>query len=369
MWRWTWKSMLAERLAFGLAAVAVAGAFTLVLLFEAVFAGEAARVVGYPQRMAADVWVMQKGVSNMHMASSLIWDSKLDRVRAVEGVRRVTPILYLNATLNAGERDWFAYVIGLTRDGERAGPWAITGGRGAPSPGEIVLPEVVGRLADVRLGDRARLADRDLVVIGFSAGTFSMANSVAFVAFETLREIMALSASYSYLLVDLEEGRDATEAARRVEADVSGVHAMTADEFIANDRGMALQMGVDLIRIMTAVNTALAIVLTAFAVQAFLARKTPDLIVIGALGARTRELVACMLGLAATTTMAGMVLATGFCLALAWASGWLLPQMSILVEWPMVARLTLLAGTSALCAAAIAVYKVARIDPAAAFRI
>lgn len=53
---------------------ASACAFLLVMLFEALFAGESERIVAYLHRADANVWVMQSGVSNMHMATSYLAD-------------------------------------------------------------------------------------------------------------------------------------------------------------------------------------------------------------------------------------------------------------------------------------------------------
>lgn len=71
----------------GLAAsvVTAAGAFLLVILFQAVYAGESEQVVGYLRHARADVWVMQRGVSNMHMATSLMPDSRMARIEALPG--------------------------------------------------------------------------------------------------------------------------------------------------------------------------------------------------------------------------------------------------------------------------------------------
>jgi putative ABC transport system permease protein len=105
MLRWTLKNLIAEPLHLVASAIAIAGAFAMVLFFDAVFAGESKQIVAYIQHIDADVWVMQKGVSNMHMATSFVWDWKADRIEQVEGVKKVTPILYLNTVMQAGNRN------------------------------------------------------------------------------------------------------------------------------------------------------------------------------------------------------------------------------------------------------------------------
>tara|TARA_R110002096_G_scaffold198229_3_gene381964 strand:- start:706 stop:1815 length:1110 start_codon:yes stop_codon:yes gene_type:complete len=369
MLRWTLKSMANQRLAFGFSAMAVAGALLLVVLFDAVFVGEAGRIVAYPENMHADVWVMQNGVENMHMASSLIWDSKQTRIERIAGVQRVTPILYLNSIVVIGGRRWFSYIIGIEATNDRAGPWLLEKGVRPHNAGDIVVPAAIGRMVKVKIGDRARLADRALTVVGLSKETFSMANPVMFVTLETLRDAMSLSASHSYLLIDLKPGYDARNIARQINTVIDGVHAMTAEAFIASDRRMALQMGVELIGLMTTIGTGLAILLTAFSVQAFIARKTPELVILKALGTNGFVMAGGVLIQALVLCFAGMLIATGLAIVLVEVSRQFLPHVSLSLQMTLVVRLAALAALGALIAAAFSIVKLARIDPAAAFRV
>jgi hypothetical protein len=96
MWRWTFKSLVASPLTLAMSIAAAACAMLLAILFEAIYAGEAKQVVAYLENADADVWVMQGGVSNMHMATSYLSDWKAHEVRDVDGVASVESILYLN---------------------------------------------------------------------------------------------------------------------------------------------------------------------------------------------------------------------------------------------------------------------------------
>lgn len=117
MIRWSIRSIGSEGTVLLASCTGVAFAFLLVMFFEAVFNGESERITAYPTQVNADVWVMQKGVANMHMAVSQLWDWKEDRIRSIEGVADTESILYMNAVIDAGDREWFAYIVGL---GERA---------------------------------------------------------------------------------------------------------------------------------------------------------------------------------------------------------------------------------------------------------
>ncbi|NNF92772.1 MAG: ABC transporter permease, partial [Boseongicola sp.] len=189
MWRWTLKSLVAQPVALSVSVAAAGCAFLLVMFFEAVYEGESDQVVAYVANADADVWVMQRGVSNMHMATSYLTDWKLEQIKRLPGVAAVEGILYLNTVMTAADRQWFAYIVGLEEVSRQGGPWAMAAGRAQPGPGEAVVPAVFARMSDLDLGDTIRITDQDFTVVGFSEGTFSIANSILFVAKRDLEDI------------------------------------------------------------------------------------------------------------------------------------------------------------------------------------
>ena len=209
MLRWLLKTLWLQKASLLASAAGVAGAFVLVLILQAVFAGEARQMVAYARHAPADVWVMQRGVLNMHMANSFVWAWKAKRIAQLPGVRAAIPILYSGALVRMGGRTMVAYAVGLGPDAHRAGPWAMAAGRAIPEPGEIVLPRVFAQLTGVGLGARVELTGKRLEVVGLSEGTYSMANPVVFVAASDLADMMQAEGTVSYILVEAEPGQDA----------------------------------------------------------------------------------------------------------------------------------------------------------------
>ncbi|MFQ6004463.1 MAG: hypothetical protein ACE5OQ_03080 [Woeseia sp.] len=121
MWQWTFKSFFSTPLTVFSSVAAVGGALLLAMLFEAIYAGEAKQVVAYVENADADIWVMQRGVSNMHMATSYLSDWKISEVRDVPGVEAADAILYLNTVVDAGGKRWFSFIVGLDAASEREG--------------------------------------------------------------------------------------------------------------------------------------------------------------------------------------------------------------------------------------------------------
>jgi len=223
MFYWSIKTLLAEPMRLIVSALAASVSFILVIFFSAVFEGESEKMVAYLEAMNADVWVMQKGVSNMHMTSSMVWDWKVDKIEKVPGVKDVSAILYFNGPVKVGGKDWFSYVIGISSEYQRAGPWVMAEGRSIPGPGEAVIPEVISQLTGIKIGDEILMVDRKLRVVGLSRETFSMASAVVFVSREDLGGLLSGSDQYSYIMVYAEPGVAAQTLVNRIKDEVDGL--------------------------------------------------------------------------------------------------------------------------------------------------
>jgi putative ABC transport system permease protein len=368
MLRWTLKSMLAAPLALIASISAAAGALLLVMLFEAVFAGESEKIVAYLHKADADVWVMQSGVSNMHMATSYLADWKVAEIRDVPGVAAADPILYLGTTLQIGARRWFTYIVGLDVPSRQAGPWAMAAGSAQPGPGEAVLPAIFAAMTGLGLGDTVRIIDRDFTIVGLSEETFSMANSLIFVTRPDLEDIMTSLNIVSFILVKVQDGADPATVAADIERRVDKVSALPTAQFVANDRRLVMQMGVETIALMTFIGGALAMLLVAFAIYSQVARQRQELAVVKALGATNRSLYASIAFQAAAITGVSVALAALLAAVLMpWITA-LIPQVSLQLTATAVARVAVIGFAVALLASLLPARQIARVDPLSAFR-
>ena len=367
MLKWTLKGLIVAPLQLLASISAVAGAFALVLFFEAVFAGESDQIVAYIRHSDADVWVMQKGVSNMHMATSFVWDWKADRVETVEGVSKVTPILYLNTVMEAGERNWFSFIVGLEKGDPRAGPWEMVVGNPLPGPGEAVVPSVLAYLTGLGIGDTVSIAGRDFTIVGLSGDTFSMANSITFVAMADLADIMSTIGSTSYLLVDAAPGIDGFALAAHIRDAVEKVSVLPKQDFIDSDWEIAMQMGLEIIGLMTVIGGGLAILLTGFIVYTHVGQRERELAVMKALGVRDRAIYASIMFQVGCITSLAFMLATCLVLVAVPLTAWLVPQVTLSLTAEALLRVGVTAVAVSIAASVLPIRKVVGVDPVSAF--
>ncbi len=362
------KNLFQERgrLLFSLGGVAAA--LLLILILEGVFVGTSEQIVTYPQKADADVWVMQEGVSNMHMATSFLPGNLDEAISAVPGVKEVTAILYVNNFVKIGGEKWFSYIVGLKENTARGGPWEIAEGTGKPGPGEVILSDILARKGDVGLGDSVTILNRQFRVAGLSKGTFSMVNSITFLTYADLEALLSTPGAASYFLVTVEPGSSPETMAERIRQTIPGINAMSKDAFVASDRSMARQMGTDIIRVMTLVGFVVGALVIGLTMYTATVRRAKEYGIIKALGAKNRYLLALVM----LQTLVIAFLGLGIAIALAYLAQIVIPAIApeIALAYPVgsIIKLGLASLIIALIAALLPAYRITRVEPGIVFK-
>jgi putative ABC transport system permease protein len=366
MWKWAYRSFLDERASLVASAGGVAVVFLLVMILEGAFQGEADQAVTFIERSNASIWVMQKGVANMHMASSVLGEDVAVKVRQVPGVAHVEGILYGAAMAKVGDNERSIYLVGV-RPGQWTAPHDLAAGVATPGRGQVVLPEVLARKGGVGLGDRVIMQRRGFEIVGLSRGTYSMANALAFVHAADLAALLDTVADASYLLVWPAAGVTAADLAPRLRAAVPDASVLERHVFVANDLALNLQMGADLIRVMTFVAGLIAALIVGFTVFTFVARRARELAVAKAVGARPAQLLGAALGQAMALVVCGFAIAVVLAAALQPIFGAYTPGVIIHFSFAGAVRLGAAALVVAIIAALPSAWRVLRVDPTLVF--
>jgi putative ABC transport system permease protein len=242
-------------------------------------------------------------------------------------------------------------------------------GRQIENPVEAVIPDVLSDLTGVGIGDSIAITDKNFTVTGLSAGTFSSANPIIFVSFSDLEDILSSTGTYSYLLVDAEEGVDPRVLAERIRREVPKVNALPHDELIRNDFQLAMQMGVEIIFMMTVICSALAALIVGFTTYSLVMRKRRELAIAKALGVRNSSVLFSVVFQSVILTSLGFLFAAAFALVVIPYIPSLVPQLTLVVSLSAIARMGLVALLVAIIGSLVPAYMVLRLDPAAAFHI
>jgi putative ABC transport system permease protein len=243
----------------------------------------------------------------------------------------------------------------------------MTAGRSDPAPGEAVIPNVLSELTGVGIGEDLFVTNRKLRVVGLSGGTFSMGNPVIFAHASDVAKLLSQFGTVSYLLVDALEGVEATVLARRIEEEVEKVHAMPQEEFIDSDYQIAIQMGAEIVALMSVICSALAVLIVAFISYTQVVHRRRELAIAKALGVSNRTIYVSVLFQTAVITGLAFLLANIVAWLVLPLIAKLMPMVTLVVTVDSISRIGMIAVLTGGVAALIPAYSVARVDPVAAF--
>ncbi|OGO53744.1 MAG: hypothetical protein A2Z32_02550 [Chloroflexi bacterium RBG_16_69_14] len=362
------RNLTRNRVRFIVSVGGAALALSLTLALDAIYAGVANQLTTYIDRSGADVWVAQAGVRNLHMVASWLPDSATGKVRAVTGVADSMPILYSTDTIVAREERAVAYVIGLPIDARMGGPWNVVEGSNRVARGEIIVDRGFAKKADVSIGDTVTVLGGEARIVGLSAGTASLINSVAFVSFDDFRAMRSGAPVVSFVLVKVAQAASPEAVAAAIERQVPDVTVQTAADFSSQERRLVTDMSADVISIMSAIGFVVGLAVVALTVYVATLARRREFGVLKALGARDRVLYRVVLA------QAVLSMALGFAIGLAftWLLGLLVARTDLDLELAItvasVVKVGLFAAVIAGLAAILPIRQVAGLDPAVVFR-
>ncbi len=346
----------------GLAGIALA--LLLVLALKALLAGTEQRLTGYIDRSGADVVVAEQGVRTMHMTQSVLPDRVATAIADVPGVARATPIVYVPAMLERGEKRALVYLIG---EDSAARTVPLVSGRRARA-GEIVVDEALAGRIGARPGATVTSLGRSFRVVGQITGTSSIASSIALAERRDLARLIRSGDSVNYVFAQARSGLSPGALATRIEQTVPGVTASTQAEFSRSERQFVGDMSTDIVRSMIFVGFLIGVAVTGLVAYSAMLAQLRDYAVLRALGLRARRALALVLAQVGTLVLLGFVLAVALVALLAWLLPQLSPTLAVSIQAGDVALTLAVAGAVSAVASAFPVLRVARVDPASVFR-
>lgn len=368
MIRLAFRNLFQNKIRMIISVGGVALALLLILSLDAIFSGVEQRITVYIDNSGADIFVAQKGVRNLHMASSSMPDSVRRKVKAIPGVATVTPIMYLSNNIVMGEERSLAYIIGLPKNAEFGGPWKVSSGRSLPGKGEAIIDNSVAEKAGVRLGDEVEIMGEEFKVVGLSEETSSLVNSVAFISMDDFQDLRGSYNTISFLLVKVLAGEAPQAVANRIQAQVRDVTVQTRKDFASQERKVVKDMSTDVITMMNLIGFLIGLVVMALTVYTATLARRAEYGVLKALGARNGHLYRAVLAQAVLSVLFGF----GIGLAITLLLSAVVPRlgMSMILEVSMSSLLKV--GSLSLVIAGIAailpIRQIAGLDPAMVFR-
>lgn len=368
MIRLAWKNLTAEPLRLAISAGGVALALVLILVMQGIFTGSEEHAVAYMKNQPAELWLMQDGVENLHMATSLIPPTALREAEETEGVAEAVGVLYANVGVDLGDSTVFSYVFGVEPGAPFGGPWSITEGQSPKAPGEIVLDRVLAARHGIGLGDKVSILDSEFEISGLAEGNFGIATSLVFVHKADLAQMLGVPKQVSsYMLIQPEAGTDLALLKDDL-ARIDGVNLMDRQQFIESDQEMISAMGADVIKAMNSVAFVVGMLVIGLTLYSATLERKREYGILRAIGGTVRHLWTVILAQAFISALLGVMAGVGLAYASARLISSILPEMLVLLDSADVLQAVLVLLAVSLIASWLPALQIGRLNPMIVFR-
>lgn len=355
------RNLTADRRRLLASVVGIGLAVMLILLLDGMWAGIKAQTRLYTGEAGADLYVLQDGMRELH-DGGVLPTGVVDEIASTPGVDWAEPVRGSYVILDLHGTKLAPYLVG-TAPGAPGGAWSIAEGRAVAADDELVLDSVLADRHDITVGDRLDVMGRTFDVVGVSSDTSGFMTSYVFVTHAATDELFAAAGTTSYVLVGA-----ADPGAVRDRLTAAGFNTLTADEIAANAEEIASGIFGGPLRLMVAVAFAAGTLIIALTAYTAIAERGREYGIVKALGGTRGRLVA--VAVSQTLVLAILGLVAGGLLFLAGRE--LItaarPQFDVAVTAAALLRAGVAALVMALLAAIVPARRLARLDPATAYR-
>jgi putative ABC transport system permease protein len=361
------KNLFEQPLRLSFSILGVGLAVMLILVMWAILEGILGQAGAYVRNTNAQVWVVQKGFTDIAHGFSVVPASLGPRLQRISGVKSANPITGARSEIETdGGLESLALIGYDTRTGV-GGPWDYASEPAVPRLGQVVVDETFARTAGLEVGDELQTPDRPRKIVGLSAGTNQFTNQLAFGELHDIQSLVRLRDDVNFFALQVDPGQ--TERVRsEIESSIRGVTAFSQPAFVENNEREIREGFEPILYVMVGIAFFVGSAIVGLTIYNATTEKAREYGVLSAIGADRRQLAGVILRQAAITSAIGFALG---CLLLL-PAGWLIAELAPKTELeypPWLFAVTVVAAVlMALVASYLPVRRIAALDPAEVFR-
>jgi putative ABC transport system permease protein len=363
------KNLFEQPLRLAFSVLGVALAVMMILVMWAILQGILAQAGAYVKHTDAQIWVVQKGFTDIAHGFSIVPAELEGELEAIPGVRSANPITGARTEVpTPADGEESVAVMGYDTGTGVGGPWEFATEPVTPEPGQVVADETFAGIAGIAVGDSLELPDGPREVVALSAGTNQFTNQLVFGVLDDVRGLLRLGpGSVNFFALQVERNR-VSEVQAAIEERFADVTPFTQATFLENNEAEVREGFTPILYVLVAIAFFVGTAIVGLTLYTATTEKSQEYGVLSAIGADRRALSGVVLRQAAVTSALGLALGCLLVVPAGWLVGELAPRTAL--EFPAWLFAVTASATvmMAILASYVPVRRLARLDPAAVFR-
>jgi putative ABC transport system permease protein len=232
---YAFRLLVQNKQRFILTSLGIALCTLLMLFMVSLYESVADGCVEYVRTSKADLWVLQKHATNILRSTSLLPSSYETDLSNTEGVKSVSPIFFIFASVPIRGENATFYLTGFDPVTGVGGPPRILEGHTVTSDDEIVLDKAFAAKYKLEVGDRIPVKDDSLTVCGISGGTNMFVLQYAFISLHEAHNVVGFHFVVSAYQVKILPTFKVNDVQANVYAKLKNVVVFDNDTFVKNN--------------------------------------------------------------------------------------------------------------------------------------
>ncbi len=245
VWTLASRNLFQDRLRFTATLIGIVFSVVLVMVQLGLYFGFGRMVTMMIDHASADLWIVAKAAKSFEDLS-LLDTSMRDKAAAINGVAEVVPVVigFSNWKLPDGAMTP-VLVVGSDLKAGVLAPWNVVDGsvQALTAPGTVAIDRsYYDRLGVSGVGSAAEIRGRAVRVAAVTEGIRSFTTTpYVFAELDRARSYIGLPANKaSHFIVRLKPGADADRVRQDIQSDISGIDALTPEQFRSRSRSFWL---------------------------------------------------------------------------------------------------------------------------------
>lgn len=361
------KNLFEQPLRLALSVLGVALSVMLILVMWAILEGILGQAGAYVRNTDAQVWVVQKGFTDIAHGFSVVPRALERTLEEIPGVKRANPLTGARSEVPTAGGDESLAVIGYDTRTGIGGPWDFAGEPVVPKPGELVVDETFAETGGLAVGDQLELPDGPRRIVALSAGTNQFTNQLAFGELRDVGGLVRLGRDVNFFALEVEPAA-AERVRRRIAQEIPYVTAFSKPAFIESNESEIRDGFQPILYVMVGIAFFVGLAIVGLLMYTATVEKAREYGVLSAIGADRGALSGVIVRQAAITSALGFALGCLLVLPAGRLIGELAPKTELSYPTWLFALTAVAAVLMALVSAYVPIRRLARLDPAAVFR-